>query len=257
MRSLVLSSLLTLGLNAFANETSDCLYGHIQSLNEIEKLSTEVEASFDYDKNKATYELFDAIKKCNRKKIEKAIKKGANLNALNSAYNNQVDRYTPLISAIRRDCQLGVDLLIAAGADVNLDHTITGNPPLMIAARWGRTEAVKSLIKANADVNQMSSVGRTAIIVAAFDNNKEIVELLLTRKDLNLERTSLFDNSATALGVAARQNHLEVLKLLVNHSPEIKPISLNQVEGALSKANYNKHTEAEKLLLAYKAKYYP
>jgi uncharacterized protein len=257
MRSLVLSSLLTLSLNAFANETSDCLYGHVQSFNEIEKLSTDIEASFDYDKNKETYKLFDAIAECNRKKIEKAIKKGANLNAMNSVYNGQTDRYTPLMSAIRRDCQVGVDLLIAAGADVNQDHSITANAPVMIAARWGRTEAVKALLKANADVNKMSSVGRTAVIVASMYNHPAIVEMLLTRNDLDLQRSSIFDNSATALGVAARQNHLDVLKLLVNHSAEIKPISLEQIEGALNKAAYNKHTEAEKLLLDYKAKYYP
>jgi len=257
MRILLLTSLISLSLNTLANESSDCLYGHVQTYNEIEKLSTDVEASFDYEKNKETYQLFDAIAQCNRKKIEKAIKKGANLNAMNSVYNGQTDRYTPLMSAIRRDCQAGVDLLIAAGADVNQDHSISANAPVMIAARWGRVEAVKSLIKANADVNKMSSVGRTAVIVAALYNHPEIVELLLTRNDLDLQRSSIFDNSATALGVAARQNHLDVLILLVNHSAEIKPISLKQIEGALSKAAYNKHTEAEKLLQEYKAKYYP
>jgi ankyrin repeat protein len=257
MHNLFFVGLFIFSMNLSADETSDCLYGHVQAFNDIEKLNSDVEASVDYEKNQESYKLFKAIKECNQKKIEKAIKKGANVNAMNSVYNDQTDRYTPLISAIRRDCQIGVDLLIKAGADVNLDHSISANAPIMIAARWGRLEATKSLLKANADVNKMSSVGRTAIIVAALYDHPAIVELLLTRTDLNLELASLFDNSATAIGVAARQNHLEVLKLLVNHSSEIKPITLKQIEGALSKATFNKHVEAEKLLTEYKNKYYP
>ena len=208
--------------------------------------------------DRKTVQLYEAIKECNIKKMSKAISGGADVNALNSIYNGQTDRYTPIIFAIKRNCPEAVQLLVDNNADVNLTRAIDGNSPLMIAIRQNKVDAALILLQSsNIDLNKESFVGRTAVIVAAMHGQTEIIAELLKNNSLDLSATNAFDSGATAIGVAARQNNLEALNLLVNHSDAIKPISSRQLKGAYTKAKANNHEEAIKLLDQYKERFYP
>lgn len=245
-RVLSLTFILCLSTQAWS---SSCVY---DSNYEIDQLNNEI------NKSSQTYKLYDAIDYCNEKKIKKAIDKGADLNGLNDLYNGQYGRYTPVVFAVKRRCPIAVKILRDNGANINLTRGTDSNSALMIAARRNDIESAQYLLEAkDIDVNQISGIGRTAIIVASLYGNKEIVELMLKHNDLDLSSASMFDASATAIGVAARQNNIETLTLLVNHSDEIKPITLHQLKGAFKKAQYNQHTVAIDLLESYRLRFYP
>ena len=68
---------------------------------------------------------------------------------------------------------------IAAGTDINTKDPFGGSSPLITAAVFGRTEMVKILIDAGADLDFQNNDGSTALISAAFFGRPEIVQLLL------------------------------------------------------------------------------
>lgn len=85
-----------------------------------------------------------------------------------------------------------VDLLIAAGSDVNAqDGNCGGQTVLMWAARSEQqsTRKVKALLKAGADIEASTSSGHwTALMSAVTDDNIPVVELLLSnRADVNVK----------------------------------------------------------------------
>ncbi len=223
-----------------------------QDLSNIEELETIVNIE-------ASQKLHQAIRDCHPSNIKSAIKAGANINTpLNLVSDENISRATPLILAITRDCVSAVEILLENNVDVNQVRATDQNPPLMIAARRGNKDIIEKLIKSpEIEINKTSWSGRTAISAASFNGRTDIVQVLLTREDLDLSASSSFDNSATPIGIAARVNDVETLKLLVNHSDKIKPISKRQLDGAYKKANLNKHLESIELLDYYKKRFYP
>ena len=66
---------------------------------------------------------------------------------------------SPLLLAIQKGRVDLVDMLVRAGAEVNLANNISGKklPPLNMAVQSGQAEAVRYLIRAGADVNTAGS----------------------------------------------------------------------------------------------------
>ncbi|XP_044499913.1 ankyrin-1-like [Mangifera indica] len=86
------------------------------------------------------------------------------------------DNITPLLSAVAAGSLACLDLLIQAGANVNI--VAGGATPLHIAADIGSTEIIESLLKAGADANVVDEDGQKPIQVAAARGNREAVEVL-------------------------------------------------------------------------------
>ncbi len=108
---------------------------------------------------------------------------------------------TALITAITRNYQAVVDLLLKANANVKLASTLTGNTPLHIASRSARPHAsalVERLIKLGADVNAT----------------------------LQLPPKEGRDLDVTPLECALANNALESAKLLIGHGANVKQAAL-------------------------------
>nr|XP_019066592.1 ankyrin repeat domain-containing protein 50-like isoform X2 [Solanum lycopersicum] len=99
---------------------------------------------------------------------------------------NQVgdDGMSPLQAAVAVDSFPCVELLVKAGANVNV---MTGEgmwcgemTPLLVAARKGNAESVKCLLQAGADPNFTDQDGYKPIHYAARSDSRECVEALLT-----------------------------------------------------------------------------
>ena len=117
-----------------------------------------------------------------------------------------------------------VKLLTKHGADVNQVRGTDGNTPLIVASYGGWVKVVQHLINpvgglgANdrgANVKQANNKGFTALVVAAEQGHKEVVDELLLElfsKDVNWENIEGF----TALAVAAEKGHKEVVKKLID-----------------------------------------
>ncbi|XVF42212.1 hypothetical protein PTKIN_Ptkin01aG0342300 [Pterospermum kingtungense] len=86
------------------------------------------------------------------------------------------DNITPLLSAVAAGSLACLDLLIQAGAKVNI--TAGGATPLHIAADNGSPELINSLLKAGADPNVIDEDGQKPIQVAAARGQRVAVEIL-------------------------------------------------------------------------------
>ncbi len=123
--------------------------------------------------------------------------------------------------------------LLEAGANPNL-ALLSGETPLMVAARSGYPDVVSQLLAKDANINAHGTRGQTALMWAAAQKHPDVVKVLLANHaDVNLRSDSwsqvmavpphgyLGYNKAiphggeTALMFAARVGDLESAKLLV------------------------------------------
>ncbi|KAL6146788.1 hypothetical protein ACLB2K_057465 [Fragaria x ananassa] len=86
------------------------------------------------------------------------------------------DDITPLLSAVAAGSLACLELLIQAGAKVNM--SAGGATPLHIAADIGSLEIIKCLLKAGADPNVTDEEGLKPIQIAAASGNRSVVEVL-------------------------------------------------------------------------------
>ncbi|KAI8025031.1 Ankyrin-1 [Camellia lanceoleosa] len=86
------------------------------------------------------------------------------------------DNITPLLSSVAAGSLACLELLIQAGAKVNV--TAGGATPLHIAADNGSPEIIKCLLKAGSDPNVTDEDGLKPVQVAAARGNRTAVEIL-------------------------------------------------------------------------------
>jgi len=84
-----------------------------------------------------------------------------------------------LCIAARENNRAMVDLLIDAGANVNLRSEDRGNTALMDAVAGGFIKIAEDLIEAGTDVNIQSKDGQTALIIAVGKGDVELCKKLL------------------------------------------------------------------------------
>lgn len=98
---------------------------------------------------------------------------GANINSEGNS------SFPPLIVAISYDRDEITNLLLAKGADVNVNTGVLGSTPLMKASSFGNSEVVKSLLKLGATVNAKDFHGNTALMYTTGRINGEVIKALL------------------------------------------------------------------------------
>ncbi|XP_028790259.1 uncharacterized protein LOC114746212 isoform X2 [Neltuma alba] len=86
------------------------------------------------------------------------------------------DGVTPLLSSVAAGSLTCIELLVQAGANVNV--SAGGATPLHIAADNGNPELINCLLKAGADPNVADEDGMKPIMVAALRGNRKAVEIL-------------------------------------------------------------------------------
>ena len=157
--------------------------------------------------------LSSAASKNDTKNIQKFIKHGADINAIDS------DGNTALMAAAITNSVESIRLLISLGADVNAKGS-DGDTALILAAAENSTAAAKQLIKYGADINAQNIWGMTALMSASLRNNIELVKLLIKRgADVNVQEKLFGD---TALMEAARRGYQEITILLVEGGADIR-----------------------------------
>ena len=94
-----------------------------------------------------------------------------------------------------------VDALIKAGANVNYARSSDGASALTLASGWGNKAVVELLLKASADVAHVIKNGDSALTVAIRNNHLDIVELLR----VELARRAQEEQQARAVAELAAQ----------------------------------------------------
>ena len=128
------------------------------------------------------------------------------------------------------NCQKVAEVLLEAGADINLRNNSEGSTPLHEAVRYGRIEAVEFFLKKGADVNAQDNTGRTPLHWAASTGMEAIVKLLLDKGSDPLA----VDNSSNAPWMVAMKYKFDSIARLL--------CSFHDVNAADAKGRTPLHT---------------
>lgn len=181
--------------------------------------------------------------------------------------------------------------LINNGADINYQDESSGSTALMLSCQYNFIEMAEFLVEHGADLNVQSKNGQTALMASAR-TSEELFNLLLSKgADLTilandgttaltqasmgvlrnkvplsvvqkiLDRGADVDETAssgrtegyTCLMMAARNNQLELAKLLIKNGADVNK-KAKDGKSALTLSFENKHTEMTALLKSQGAK---
>jgi len=141
-----------------------------------------------------------------------------------------------------------VNRLLAAGANLPAIRNKEGETLLMVSAREGHEEIVKTLVPKGADVNAKSKKGHSAMTYSSRYGHLSIVQYLLNHgAEVNIAN----NNGWTPLLKAARGGHLEVVDYLLAHDANMRSRNSGGL-GALALARRYKHKKVIKYLKDYK-----
>lgn len=114
-------------------------------------------------------------------------------------------------------------------------YTSNGHLLIHVAAKYGRTEIVKLLLK-YFDVDVVTTKRETALMLAAAQNHEATVNFLLEHgADINCETSPPY-NGHTALLLACRNGHENIVKILLEHGASVFS-SYNYYDKSATKNN--------------------
>ncbi len=122
---------------------------------------------------------------------------------------------TPLVQAVGWSNFRAAQLLIAAGADVNLPSGSDG-PPAHAAILERETEILTLLLDRGADPNAPSPRNKTLLHAAIFYSNIEATRILLERDDVRARVNIADDSGWTPLHRAYQRGNAEIIRLLLD-----------------------------------------
>ena len=118
------------------------------------------------------------------------------------------DGFTALHFAAHFGSVAAMQVLLDRGAAIEAVTTnFLRNMPLHAAAAGGRIDACRLLLRRGADPDARQHGGHTALMTAAFANNRELAELLIAR---NAQTELRNDEGKTAADVAAGLGNMEL-----------------------------------------------
>jgi ankyrin repeat protein len=154
--------------------------------------------------------------------LEALLAAGTELNVFEAAAGGYADR-------VREELRMQRELATARTAD--------GWTALHLAAHFGHTEAMQSLLDAGADVHARSAneLANQPLHAAVAGGNAGAVSLLLSRgADVNATQ----HGGWTPLQAAAQAGHLEILRLLLEHGADP---SARSADGSTALALAERH----------------
>ncbi|MBR1602517.1 MAG: ankyrin repeat domain-containing protein [Synergistaceae bacterium] len=156
--------------------------------------------------------LWFAASRNNYQAAELLIDAGANPNEPNN------DNITPLQAACERPDFNMINLLIEAGADVNKRDNRRLTPLMRALSAGADAKIIQAFINGRADLSAQDDQNRTALFIAAANNNisADIAEVLID-KTPDIRN----NNFMTPLMEACRSGNINAVKVLINRGANI------------------------------------
>lgn len=205
---------------------------------DIAQLLVERGANIEQPNEDGHTPLLIAIQIGNEQMVRMLLAHGANQNV----YDEFGDfTRTALHHACLKGCLESVQVLLDAGADINLQRdNDDGETALMAAAQLGYMEIVRVLLDAGGDVNLQDNDGCTALFEA---RGEDITRLLLDR-GAHVDHQD--NDGRTPLESACRRGHVEVARLLLDRGASVD----HQNNDRCTSLFYTRHMEILELLLS-------
>lgn len=160
----------------------------------------------------------------------------------------------PIPLALKTACysgsKIGVPLLLEFGACVNPDFE---DQPLIIAAYSNHGEIVELLLRHDANIESVNNEGCNALHFAAHQGYTAVVTTLLNHDAQIINSVNNFGH--TALILAAKNGHVDVIKLLLERDATIE-LQDSKGRTAIYYACQNNHQEIVSILLSHGANVY-
>jgi ankyrin repeat protein len=158
--------------------------------------------------------------------------------------------WTALLVAIDRNSPCLVQLLVAAGVDVNLRVNPRVAPsPLQFAVKLGNMEVIELLLEQCADVNAppCNVRGATALQLASIYGHLGVVLALLERR-AHIDAAPAKIDGRTALEGASENGRIDILQVLLNTGAKLVGPGSAQYARARQRASENGHIAVRRLL---------
>ena len=165
---------------------------------------------------------------------------------VNHADNNG---FAPLFVAVQEGHGDVVQVLIAAGADIEAKNKV-GRSPLLLASSLGNLDIVKMLVEAGAGVCVTDNEGDTCLILATYCGHTETVRYLVGLPDVDVNQQGM--NHQTALHIAVHsavdEGHRDVMQVLIDAGADIEEKDENRASPLLF-ASRSGHLDIVKMLV--------
>ncbi|MBI9075749.1 MAG: ankyrin repeat domain-containing protein [Desulfatibacillum sp.] len=160
---------------------------------------------------------------------------------------------TPLLLACFAGQEEAAQLLIERGASVNIQPQSHGLSPLLVASAGGLQNTVNLLIVRGAQIQARGKRGQTALYLAVFSKNFQIIEKLL---DAGADPNLKDDLNQAPLYFAAHQGQVDMVKMLLEHGADVHNRGGELEHDALMAASIQGHYEIAKMLMEKDAKFH-
>ena len=155
--------------------------------------------------------------------------------------------WNPLHSAAEGGKEVIIETLLSSGLDID-SRGNDGTTPLMVAAAKGQEKTVNLLLSKGADPHLKNFMGRNLLHAAAEGGNSSIVMRALS---CDIDINSKDDCSATPLIIAVKQNHIEIVKYLLQKGADISLTTEDKKRNALHIASQEGSVAVIEMLLSY------
>ena len=173
--------------------------------------------------------------------IKLCLRNNMDINAINSSGQNAMMQ---LIAENYYGQEVILDYMLSKGGNAK-SQDFTGSSPLMEAARLGRIDCMKLLLKCNADVNHTDYNGCTVLQVAAAANQITSVNMLLKHK-VDVDQKD--HDGATVLHDVAARGRWRMLEHLLQYCSSCDHQD-NDGHTPLHLAIFGGHAECTRLLV--------
>ena len=209
-------------------------------LENIAKVSGKIELPQTARQN---FELFDAVKQRNIRKVKQRLKKTDGLNIGNALY------YAALGGLAQT-----ATVLLQQGANPNHTRLTEGNTPLHGAVKGCHITLIRLLLDNGADPEIENVHGQKSIDVASCDGNMDAIALLSARMQKAQEKTTELKSVLTmdaghALYHGAANGHYEVVRWLLENKADPNLAEESEGNTPLHGAARNNHANIIRLLL--------